>query len=290
MDTPLLFYLSVMGAAAYAALWVYPTLSKASTGVARKVAKYQSIKFIKASKDLDDIFMDVPPKWLKFSYGIGPIVLGAGAWVFTQNVLIALVGGVVGVVVPDMYVRQMREMRRQKFQSQLVDSLFILSSSLRAGLSLPQAIEQLATEMSPPASDEFGLVVKAHRLGRSMEHALEGLNERMKLDDLKLITTAIVLARETGGDVTQVIAQLITTIRERKKLFDKVNTLTVQGRFQAYIMSLLPIFFALFVRSFNPGYFDQMMNEDVGRSLLVLAIGLWLVGVFLLRILSRVEF
>ena len=280
----------VMGTAGAAAVSVYPLMSHFSNRVADRFKQYQKVKVDKATKELDEIFVDVKPTWLKVAYGVGPVGASVLTYLVTQNRVFALIGAVVGLLLPDLWVRHAGAVRRQKFQGQLVDALFILSSSLRAGLSMTQAFEQLATEMSPPASQEYGLVVKAHRLGRSLEHALEGLNERMRSDELRLVTTAVLLARETGGDITTIISQLITTIRERKKLKDKVSTLTLQGRFQAYIMSALPVLFAFFVNSFNPGYFQLMLEEPVGQLALVAAVVLWIVGIILLAIMSRVEF
>lgn len=292
MAVPELFlYSLVIGSAGCAALSVSPVLSHVSSRVVGGgLTRYQKGKVEKATKELDDIFLDVKPKWMKFAYGIGPISAGGLAFVLTNSAPLAFVGAIVGIVVPDLWVRNVKAVRRKKFHAQLVDALFILSSSLRAGLSLPQAFEQLANEMSPPSSQEYGLVVKAHRLGRTLEYALEGLNQRIQSDDLRLVTTALLLARETGGDVTSIIQQLIVTIRERKKLHDKVTTLTVQGRFQAYIMSALPVIFALFVRSFNPEYFRLLLTDTFGQLALALACVLWLVGIILLMIMSKVEF
>ena len=283
-------YSVVMGSAGAAAVSVYPLMSHVSARFANRLASYQKFKVEKAVKDLDEIFVDAKPRWLKAAYGLGPVGAGLLAFLLVKSVIVALVAAAVGILLPDFLVKHAKAARKQRFQNQLVDALFVLSSSLRAGLSMTQAFEQLATEMGPPASEEFGLVIKAHRLGRSLEHALEALNERMRSEELRLITTAVLLSRETGGDVTGIIAQLITTIRERKKLKDKVSTLTIQGRFQAYIMSALPILFAFFVKSFNPNYFQMMLDEPVGQLALGGAAVLWVVGILMLRILSRVEF
>lgn len=283
-------YSLVMGSAGCAALSVYPILTRASRRAANKVAELHRTRIEHATKVLDDIFVEVKPKWLTVAYWACPAALAIAGWQMMHHPLGAIFGGGLGIMIPDILVRQMRAIRKAKFQGQLVDMLFILSSSLRAGLSLTQAIEQVSQEMSPPASEEFGLVIKAHRLGRTLEHSLERLNDRMKSEDLRLVTTAILLARETGGDITQVITQLISTIRERKKLADKVNTLTVQGRAQAYIMSALPLAFAFFVRSFNPKYFDQMLQLEIGQLALTAAGVLWVVGIILLRIMSKVDY
>lgn len=289
MVSELAIYGLTLGSAGAAAFALSPLVRQFSDRVLGKVERYQQGKVEKASKALDDLFVDVKPRWLKMAYGLWPVAAGLAAWVGFHSVPLACAGAVVGIALPDLWVRQTRAARKRRFQAQLVDALFILSSSLRAGLSLTQAVEVLEQEMPPPASQEFGLVIKAHRLGRSFEEALQSLNERMPCEELNLITTAILLGRETGGDVTEVIAQLITTIREKKKLNDKVMTLTLQGRLQAYIMSVLPILFAMFVRTFNPRYFDVLLRDATGQLLIAMAVGLWLVGMVLLLKLSKVS-
>lgn len=289
MSSEWLLYGSVMSATGAAAAVCYPALADVWARGFGKVRGYQQGKVEQATKALDDIFLEVKPRWLKVAYGLGPLLAGAIAFVVSNNVALAGAGAVLGVVLPDLWVRQTRAIRRRRFEAQLLDALFILSSSLKAGLSLRQAFETLESEMPPPASQEFGLMIKAHRLGQSLEDALERLNVRMPSEDLNLVTTAILMARESGGDVTGIIGQLVTTIRERRKLADKVKTLTLQGRLQAYIMSALPVGFAFFVRTFNPRYFDVLLHDATGVMLIGLAVILWVLGMVLLLKFSRVE-
>lgn len=289
MNELILSYGLIGAAAACGALIAYPFLTRSWQRLAGGIEQYQQGKVEHAARALDDLFVDMPPRWLKVAYGVGPIALGLAAYLITHHALLALVGIVVGFLLPDFWVRQARRARKRKFQAQLVDALFILSSSLRAGLSMTQAFEQLESELGPPASQEFGLMMKAHRLGLTLDESLQRLNERMPCDELNLITTAVTVARETGGDITGIITQLIATIRERKKLNDKVLTLTLQGRLQAYIMSALPLIFATFIRSVNPHYFDALFEDPVGKSILMIAGTLWVVGMVLLIRLSKVE-
>ena len=284
--TLVLLTLIASGAIAYVA---YPVVVVVCRPFVERFKKYQKVKVEKATRELDDIFMEVKPKWLKAAYVVAPLTGGLILYAVTNQLFMAAMGLAIGGLIPDLWVRQSKAMRRRKFQDQLVDALFILSSSLRAGLSMTQAFEQLESEMTPPASQEFGLMMKAHHLGRTLEECLQRLNDRMPSDDMNLIITAVLVAKETGGDVTHIITQLVSTIRERRKLKDKVTTLTLQGRLQAYIMSLLPVLFFVFVRTVNPGYFDIMLKDSSGQMALATAVGLWLVGMFLLFKMSKVE-
>lgn len=277
---------SSIGCLAYA---VYPSVSRLWLKLAGRVGEYQELKILKTAKLLDDLYLDVKPAWLNIAYRVTPLVTALIAFLILNNVIVAVIGAVAGMLLPDFIVKQAKAQRKRKFQNQLVDSLFMLSSSLRAGLSLTQAFETLESEMPPPASQEFGLMMKAHRVGRSLEEALQGLNQRMACEELNLITTAVLVARGTGGDITRIIGQLINTIREKKKLNDKISTLTMQGKLQAYIMSALPVFFAISVRGFNENYFEIFFTDPLGRSLVALIVVLWIVGMILMFKLSKVD-
>lgn len=285
----LLTYGFAASSAGCAAALAYPSLSRVWRRYASGIEHYQQAKIDKAAKTLDDLFIEVKPLWLKAAYGAGPLAVGVLVFMVSNALPLALAGAIAGIIIPDVCVRQVRNARSRRFQSQLVDVLFLLSSSLRAGLSLTQAFEQVESEMSPPASQEFGLMMKAYRLGLTLEEALQRLNQRMPCEELNLVTTAVLVARETGGDITGVINRLIGTIRERKKLNDKIQTLTLQGRLQAYIMSLLPLVFAGFVRTFNPTYLSLLLEDHTGQLLLALAVVLWIVGMVLLFRMSKVD-
>ena len=282
-------YGCTLAAAAAAATVVYPAIARTWSRTATKVEQFQTGKVDRAARALDDIFVEFQPTWLRRVYWFAPIVVGVVIYTLMHHWVWAVAGVAGGFLLPDLWVKQRLKIRRWQFREQFVDALRMLTSSLRAGLSLTQAFEVLESEMPPPASQEYGLMLKAHRLGRSLEEALQGLNDRMHSEELHLLITAVLVARETGGDVTNILSQLIVTIRERKKLDEKVRTLTLQGRLQAYIMSALPILFATFVTASNPHYFDTLLKDPVGNLLLVLAVGLWIVGMVLLLKLSQVD-
>jgi tight adherence protein B len=183
-----------------------------------------------------------------------------------------------------------KRQRVHKFQGQIVDSLMILSSSLRAGLSFLQAIEVLCEEMPAPVSQEFRLVLHEQKLGRSIEDALGNLRKRMRLEETNLVVSSILIARETGGDLPRVLSRLADTIRDNLKLKEKISTLTLQGRLQGVIMAMLPFAFAYFIYKQNPGHFDVMLETELGRKLLAGAAILQIVGIILIKKVSTMKF
>jgi tight adherence protein B len=202
---------------------------------------------------------------------------------------VALVAAVAGLALPILIIKRLEALRRQKFASQLVDGLMILSSSLKAGLSLLQSFEELAQEMPNPISQEFGLVIRQMQMGVSLEEAITKLKGRMRLDELDMVVTAMLVARETGGDLTQTFSRVIYTIQERNKLIGRVQALCVQANMQGAIMSLLPIVFGIFVYKVNPGFFDVFFKDNFGRGLMAYAIISEILGIIFIRKLSKVD-
>jgi len=254
-----------------------------------RYSQLQSKRMEKVSKELHKMFIYTEKRNLLPMFTITPLALGILGFIILHNLLGVLLGAGLGLLVPRLWIKNMGRKRQNDFGRQLVDALMLLSSSLRAGMSLPQAFEVLTEEMPAPISDEFALVIKENKMGVTLEDCLAHLKQRMPLDDLELLTTAISISRETGGDLTEIFANLVHTIREKRKLDDRVRVLTVQGRLQGAIMGLLPIAFGVFIYFINPHNFDVMLNDKFGQMLLVWAVVSEVIGIILIRKLSRVE-
>ncbi|MBU1928652.1 MAG: type II secretion system F family protein [Candidatus Omnitrophica bacterium] len=220
---------------------------------------------------------------------LSPLITAIIGFILFQNVIGAIAGGVLGLLLPSISVKLKDKARKAKFHSQLVDGLMVLSSSLKAGLSFFQALEVLVEEMPQPISDEFGLIIKENKMGIRFEESFEKLNKRMPSEDLNLITTAILIARDTGGNLTVIFENLANSIREKTKISEQVKTLTTQGRWQGAIMSFLPIGFAAFIFKANPEYLQLMLSSQLGRILLIYAVISELIGMFLISKLTQVE-
>ncbi|MCF7916262.1 MAG: type II secretion system F family protein [Candidatus Omnitrophica bacterium] len=250
---------------------------------------YQEGQVEKATSRFDNMFMFFEKKRIYVAFFALPLVLFIIAAIAFENIIFAFLGLAVGVLIPFMYIKKLEQKRKRMFEKQLVDGLTILANSLKAGLSMLQAMDVLVEEMSPPLRDEFSLVVREIRMGVSLEEAFQHLNQRMPSEEMDLITAAVLVAKETGGDLTKVFARLIDKIRERYKLKEMVETLTFQGKLQGYIMSLIPIAFVLFILNNNPDHFDIMLKDDAGRLMLGLAVVLQVVAFILIKIFSVVK-
>lgn len=152
-----------------------------------------------------------------------------------------------------------------------------------------QAIEVVVEEVPAPFSQEFGLVLRENKIGVPLEDSLKHLHERMHLEELDLVINSILVSKETGGDLTKVLSRLSVTLRDNRKLKESIKTLTLQGKLQGIIMSVLPFLFVGWVLSFNRNHFDIMLNSETGRVLLITAAGLQIVGMILIHKFSKID-
>ena len=211
---------------------------------------------------------------------IAPAALGLAGFVFFQDARVfgVFVGIALGVVIPRLYVAKIIRKRKAKFNEQLMDALMIMSSSFRGGLSLIQAVEAVTEEMPEPIRQEFGIVLGENKMGVALDESLNRLYQRMPSPGLQQMITAILLARETGGNLPLIFSRIVTTIRERRKIEQNLQTLTVQGKIQAAVMTGLPVVFVLGVSATNPKFFDPMLHTPDGQKLVALCLVLWVMG------------
>ena len=189
-------------------------------------------------------------------------------------------GAFLGLVLPLFYIKILKRKIQRNFLDQLVDALMIMSSSFRGGLSLIQAIEAVVEEMPNPIQREFGIVLGENKMGVPLDEAFNHLYKRMPSTALQQMNTAILLSRETGGNLPIIFSKIITNIRESKKIQQNIDTLTIQGRIQGVVLTLLPVAFSFVVYSSNRRIFDNMISSDLGKKLLIVAFFLWIIGAF----------
>ncbi len=247
--------------------------------------RWQEKRSVRLVNKFEESFIFVEKKLALF-YAFAPLIFAGAGVLVTKNLLGSVFGFLVGLAMPGVLVKMARKNRLRKFLGQFLDMLMILSSSLKSGLSLIQALEVLYEEMPAPASEELGLVLKENKLGINLEESLRGLAKRMPLEETKLLVNSIIVARETGGELTKVFVRLTETIRNNMKLKEKINTLTLQGRLQGIIMAILPIIFTIFIYHQNPGHFDIMFQTQIGKMLIVAAVAGQIIGMILIKKIS----
>ena len=225
---------------------------------------------------------------------IAPLVLAGGFYILFPDALklVGVIFGLVaGLIFPGIYVQALTRKTKDKFSGQLVDALMIMSSSFRGGLSLVQALEAVVDEMPDPINKEFGIVLGENKMGVSLDEAFQHLYGRMASSALQQMITAILLARETGGNLPLIFNRIVGNIRESRKIQQNLDTLTIQGKIQGIVMSILPVAFAFLLYTSNRQIFDNMVASEIGRSMLIYAVVSEAIGVFMIwRISSYRDF
>lgn len=233
-----------------------------------------------------------------FKMGPAEFIVMVGAATLVALALGLLAGGpVVGVLLAGfavgaslMVVTIRSERRKAAFAEQLDDILTLLASNLRAGHSLPQALDSLSGEVEDPASSEIIRAVTQVRVGRDLSEALGDVAERMDSDDFRWITQAITIHRQVGGNLADVLDTVADTIRARGQLRRQVASLSAEGRLSAYVLIALPFAVLLFLSLVNPGYLAVFTSTGIGWVMLGVSAVLLILGTIWLRATVKVEF
>ena len=179
--------------------------------------------------------------------------------------------------------------RREKFNLQLPEALATMSNALRAGFSISQAFDSVVEQGEKPMSEEFTILQQQLKIGMSFEDALESLSQRVGSDDLMLVTTAILISRKTGGNVTEIFDKISETIRGRMKIERKVKTLTAQGRLQGIVVSAMPFFLGLIMTLIKPGLMIPFLTSFFGIVAVLVMCALIFVGWLMIRKIIKID-
>jgi tight adherence protein B len=209
--------------------------------------------------------------------------------VFGGGILLAFFAGVGGFFGPRIYVNMRRNGRLNKFNDQLGDAIMQMSNGLRAGYSVLQAMESVASELPAPICQEFRRVVQEMQLGVSMEQSLSNMLRRIDSEDLDLMITAVNVQREVGGNLADILDVISFTIRERVRIKGEVRTLTSQGRMSGYVIGFLPFGLALLLMMLNRAYIMQMFQSACGWMMVVLTVVLVGAGMFAMSKITNIE-
>ena len=238
---------------------------------------------------LRELFLFVDPARL-YVLNLALTLLGAGtAWLLTGSVLVALAVTVVLVLSPSLVLRWLRARRIEQVEQQLPDALQMLAGTARAGLSLPAAIRQVSTELAPPLQQELLLVQHEQRLGVSLDDALENLARRIPAQPVKLMVSAMRIANEAGGGLAQTLGRTATTLRSQHTMELKIRALTAQGKLQAWVVGLLPVFLLWVLHRMEPEAMAQLWTTQLGWGVLAGVIVMEFIGVLLIRRIVAID-
>jgi tight adherence protein B len=213
-------------------------------------------------------------------------VLGA---VLLTNIFFALLIAAGASLIPYVWLVRARKKRQQRMAEQLPDVLSILASSLRAGHSFLQALDQVAGEIKDPSASEFHRVVSEIRLGRSIDDAMIEMADRVGSEDMRWAVMAVNIQREVGGNLAEVLDTVANTVRERAYVQRQVRVLSAEGRISIAILSALPFGILLYLGVMNPDYVTPLFTTMIGRILLIVGATLMGLGIFVMTRIVRID-
>lgn len=182
--------------------------------------------------------------------------------------------------VPLLYVYNCKEKRLEKIEQQLPDALDMMSRAMRAGHAFPGALQMVGDESPQPIATEFKLAFDEINYGISLQDALLNLATRVPSTDLRYFVIAVLIQRETGGNLSEVLGNISRLIRERLKLLATIKVLSAEGRLSAWILTILPFALAVVISILNPKLMSVLWTDDMGKKLMAFAITMMIIGIF----------
>jgi tight adherence protein B len=225
------------------------------------------------------------------TYSAATGIIGIALGIVMLGPMLSPMLGAMGLLVPVFVVFVIRQQRSVKLSEQLPDALDMMSRSLRAGHALPSSFKLVATEMPAPVSIEFGRAFEEQNLGLPFERAVVQMTKRAPTNaDLKLFAVSVIIQKETGGNLVEIIEKIAETIRSRYRFYGKLRALTAEARVSAWVIGALPFVAGMAAFVVNPDYMAQLFSKPMGKIFLAYSLGSWVFGVFLLSKTAQVDY
>ena len=212
------------------------------------------------------------------------------AKIFLHQTLPALGIALVLSLLPLLHLVQLKQKRLQKFQKQLPEGLELISRALKAGHAFTSGMKLAADQFDDPLGPEFEETLDEINFGVSVPDALRNLARRIDCQEIKYFVVAVILQRETGGNLAEIIESLAYLIREKFKLMGKVEALTAEGKMSAVILVMLPFFIIAYLRIVNGAYLSLLFSEPAGRMMLAGASAMMAAGILVIRKMIKIKF
>jgi tight adherence protein B len=240
-----------------------------------------------------DLIKQAGSDWWVSSVIFGSIACLAVGWFiaslrFQSSAVIFFVSVIAGCI-PVGYLLVQRMRRLQACDTQLPQAIDLMSRALRAGHALNSAIEMVSHDIPEPLAGEFRMVHEEQSLGLPLRDALMNLLDRIPRDDMRFLTTALLLQKETGGNLVQILDTTSRVMKERVRLRGQIRIYTAQARVSAWVVSLMPFAMFLLLNLLNPGYEDIMLKDATGRVLVYIGLGMWAAGILTIRKLIAIK-
>lgn len=229
-----------------------------------------------------------PGTFITISVGLAA-ALSSSAYILSQNPIAVAAAALAGLWFPFMYVKRLKNRRIRRFEEQFPEAIDLLGRSMRAGHAFPTGLKVVAEESQDPMAAEFRQIFDEQKFGLPLEDSLLGLADRIDLVDVRIFVTAILIQREVGGNLAEILDKISYTIRERFTLQRQIRVYTAQGRLTGYILAALPILLGLAITALNPTYMAILFEDPMGKVLIAAAAVLQFLGFVLIRRIIDIE-
>lgn len=242
---------------------------------------------------LNRLLIQAFPDWslLRFLYIVGGVSVGSlfVVWAVSDSVIMGLIAAGIGAYLPFFTVSSKRSKRQKLIANQIPDCLDFLSRILRAGHSLTTGLQMMGEELPAPIGLEFRRCYDQHSLGQPLEECLKTMASRIESTDFAFFITAVLIQRQSGGDLSEVLRNISGMIRQRIRLQQHVKAKTAEGRFTGYILVAFPAVMFCVAYVMNPAYAGILIHTTTGLELLGTAFGLSMLGLFAIRQITTVK-
>jgi tight adherence protein B len=253
----------------------------------RVLLNLQSTSRLKEYIDQADVDITIS-RLILFSLSAGVMAALAVAMLSTSYFLM-VVFGVIALALPFLHIVIKRKKRLNKFLKLLPDALDLMARGLSAGHAFTEVLQMVSTEMPEPISMEFRKTYEEQNLGLSLKLALENFSRRIPLLDLRMCITAVLIQRETGGNLSELLEKVAYTIRERFRIIEDLKTLTLSSRWSSWLLCALPVFLAIYATWINPDYMSVMWRDPRGHKLIAIAATMQITGMIMVQRIMRIR-
>jgi tight adherence protein B len=211
-------------------------------------------------------------------------------YLISANFWLAVIMFILTLILPGIYINIKKARRLQTFEAQLADSVVMMANALRGGFGFQQAMETVVKEMPPPIATEFDWCLREMNLGFSQEEALLHLGERVKSEDLDMVISGIIIQKQVGGNLAQILDNIGDTMRDRARIKKQVRALTAQGKLSGLIIGLLPVALLAIMLVLNPEHVYFLFKDQRGLVMLGAAVVMEIIGAFFINRIIDIEF
>src|SRR5215813_2153290 len=255
--------------------------------VNRFLVNLQSASRLKRLIDQSDLDLTVM-RLLLFS-GLAGFLAAMAVSIVSPSIIFMIFAGVLCAALPFLHMWWKRRKRIDRFLELLPDALDLMGRALLAGHAFSESLRMVSEEMPEPIASEFSRAYKEQNLGLSVKLALENISERIPLFDLRMAVTAIMIQRETGGNLSEILETVAMTIRELFRILADLRTLTTSSLMSAWILCALPILVAFMVTFLNPDYMSVLWKDSRGHALIAIALTMQIIGMAMVRKILRIK-